>query len=483
MTECDYVETYFDVNTGDEIPFKCDEDVYESDRCKFHLEGYLTEETKNDIIKLFSQKLAKAKKDKPLLCIGYILPSILLLKNNEKEFKIPVYFAHAEFKLENLNFSRITFKKEISFYQTKFFTSTNFRSSVFEGAVDFSYSQFYEESNSFESTKFKETSDFSHATFKDTKFEWANFHRKAEFIECKFSDETIFENVTFSDDAYFKNAEFSGNTNFSESTFMATADFDDANFPQFANFSKVHFNQKENTTFNGNISNVSFADTDIKQINFGNRISWELFESSDDKEEKIDSAKKRKNNDLKIYEERLLEENDETKINLESIKNIYRDLRDNFDLNLRYDIAGKFFVREMELKRIYEEKRVEGRLITAKKPIWHRILTLYWLYNILAQYGQSYYRPMYFAIPIISIGICFFWSGCIERAEIDLEDPCLDPHPLLVAFIRSLSAFIPFFTFAENPNIVDYGLRLALLPISGAFFIALKRKFERKLRH
>lgn len=480
MATCEYTETYFDINTGEEIPFQCVEDVYESDKCKFHLEGYLKEETKNDIIQLFSQKLDKLKKDEPLLCIGYFLPSIILLKNNEKEFKIPAYFAHAEFKLGNINFSHITFKKEISFYQTKFFSSTSLRSSVFEGPVDFSYSQFHEESNSFESTKFKKASDFSHAKLKDTNFEWASF-RKAEFIECKFFDETIFENVTFSDDVYFKKAEFLGNTVFSESTFTATANFEDAKFLQFADFSKVHFNNKENTTFNGNITNVSFADTDIKQINFGNRISWELIESSDDKEEKTGSVKKRKNNDFKICDERLLEENDETEINLESIKNIYRDLRDNFDLNLRYDIAGKFFVREMELKRKYKEKHVKGRLITTKKPIYHRILTLYWLYNILAQYGQSYYRPMYFAIPIIAIGTFFFWVECTEQEEIDLQDPCDDS--LESAFIRSLSSFIPFFTFTDTPGTLDYALRLALLPISGTFFIALKRKFERKLRH
>jgi len=480
MTNCDYVETYFDVNTGEEIPFRCDENVYKSGKCKFHLDGYLTEHTKNDIIKLFSQKLAKAKEDKPLLCIGYILPSISLLKNNEKEFKIPTYFAHAKFKLENLNFSHITFKKEISFYQTDFFNSTSFRASVFEGPVDFSYSQFHEESNSFESTKFKKTSDFSHTTFKNTNFEWSSFFN-VEFIECKFSDETKFENVAFSDNAYFKNAEFSGNTVFSESVFTEIADFDDAKFLQFADFSKVHFNKRENVIFNGNISNVSFVDTDIKEIKFGNRISWELLESSDEKERKTDSTKKRKNNDLKIYEERLLEKNDETKINLESIKNIYRDLRDNFDLNLRYDIAGKFFVREMELKRIYREKRLEGKLITAKKPICHRILTLYWLYNILAQYGQSYYRPLYFAIPIIAIGTFFFWMECTEQEIIGLEEPCDDS--LAYAFIRSLSSFIPFFTFTKTPGILDYALRLALLPISGTFFIALRRRFERKLRH
>ena len=33
----------------------------------------------------------------------------------------------------------------------------------------------------------------------------------------------------------------------------------------------------------------------------------------------------------------------------------YRNLRENCEFRLRYDEAGKFFIREMELKRKYRE--------------------------------------------------------------------------------------------------------------------------------
>jgi hypothetical protein len=45
---------------------------------------------------------------------------------------------------------------------------------------------------------------------------------------------------------------------------------------------------------------------------------------------------------------------------LGSVKTIYRNLRENYEYRLRYDEAGKFFIREMELTRNY---RVDGDTI------------------------------------------------------------------------------------------------------------------------
>jgi uncharacterized protein YeeX (DUF496 family) len=36
---------------------------------------------------------------------------------------------------------------------------------------------------------------------------------------------------------------------------------------------------------------------------------------------------------------------------LDSIKAIYRNVRENYEYRLRYDEAGDFFIREIELKR------------------------------------------------------------------------------------------------------------------------------------
>jgi hypothetical protein len=43
-------------------------------------------------------------------------------------------------------------------------------------------------------------------------------------------------------------------------------------------------------------------------------------------------------------------------VSLELVLSVYRNLRENYEFRLRYDDAGKFFIKEMELKRKYREK-------------------------------------------------------------------------------------------------------------------------------
>jgi uncharacterized protein YeeX (DUF496 family) len=42
-------------------------------------------------------------------------------------------------------------------------------------------------------------------------------------------------------------------------------------------------------------------------------------------------------------------------VSLEDVVSVYRNLRENYEFRLRYDDAGKFFIKEMELKRKYRE--------------------------------------------------------------------------------------------------------------------------------
>ena len=480
MATCDYVESFPDENTGKHITLECKNDAYKSKKCKFHLKRYLKKETRDEIIQSFLKELRDSKKSgKALNCTGYILPSISLIENSENKLNFPVYFAHAKFK-ENVDFSSVIFKKNVSFHKTIFYKSTKVRGSVFETFADFSFSVFRKAENSFRYTKFQAYSDFKNSTLRNTDFEWVNF-AKTQFIDCTFSEETTFSNAVFRDNIDFTKAKFLGNATFFKSVFESVTNFDDVEFPNYTNFSKVIFPKEEDVIFNSNISNVSFLDTDIKKIKFGNKISWRPFQHSDEKKKKPNYVKKRKNSDFKIYEERLIEKRIDTEINLESVKNIYRDLRENFDMNLQYDTAGEFFIREMELQRKYEDIHKDKKLITTTKLWFWRGFSLYSLYNMVAQYGQSVRRPIYFAIPLIILGTFIFWDECITQVAMNLEDPC--DASFWSAFVRSLSAFIPFFTFSEHPTIMDYALRLTLLPISGTFFISLKRKFERKLRH
>ena len=73
-------------------------------------------------------------------------------------------------------------------------------------------------------------------------------------------------------------------------------------------------------------------------MRFSDRAKWGKGEKDEDK--------------FKVIEERWLEESPRKIRSLGSVMAVYRNLRENYELRLRYDEAGKFFIREMELKKI-----------------------------------------------------------------------------------------------------------------------------------
>ena len=294
MSKCNYIESYPDMETEEEVIFDCKNDAYEEGKCKFHLKGYLNENTKNEIQKLFSEKIKNTKKGEILKCVGYILPSIQLLKECESsEVPISIIFARATFT-EIIDFSSIKFLENMSFHNTTFKQTVKIRNSIFKKYVDFSFSKFFGDNNSFSSTKFEKKLQFSNANpLNNIDFEWVKFHL-AEFVNCKFS-EAKFNNTVFEKDVSFTNSEFE-KASFSEAIFKEIGDFQGTEFLKLGNFSKIKLLQSINSQiqFNGNMANVSFLDTDIKNIKFGNETSWKIIDDSN-------KNKKSVNKDFKIY--------------------------------------------------------------------------------------------------------------------------------------------------------------------------------------
>jgi hypothetical protein len=86
------------------------------------------------------------------------------------------------------------------------------------------------------------------------------------------------------------------------------------------------------------LSKVSFMNTDITRVRFADRAKWGKYDK------------------FKVPQEELLEE--KAPPSLGSIMAVYRNLRENYEFRLRYDEAGEFFKKEMELKRKYREEEV-----------------------------------------------------------------------------------------------------------------------------
>jgi hypothetical protein len=103
----------------------------------------------------------------------------------------------------------------------------------------------------------------------------------------------------------------------------------------------------------------------------------------------------------KSYEFVVKEDKDKIKIylneeiSLERVTAVYRNLRENYEYRLRYDEAGKFFTKEMELKRKPREiPSNDGRSVVIKPNGWvRRNLSLTGLCKHFSNYGESIVKP------------------------------------------------------------------------------------------
>jgi len=225
-------------------------------------------------------------------------------------------------------------------------------------------------------------------------FSRAEFHGGASFIHANFQGEAEFSTAKFQGKADFYNSEFYRKTYFSG----------DFNFE--TKFDYVLFEGKEKVIFDiENLSNVSFINTDITGVRFSDEARW-------------GTEKKVKEDRFKIIDERLLEEKIKEKdghttkdFNLGSIKAVYRSIRENYEYRMRYDEAGQFFIREMELKRKYREvlSKEDGSL-EVKQNNWFRrnLFSLTGWYYHLSRYGESIWRPTLAGLVIVLLSTLFW---------------------------------------------------------------------------
>ena len=180
---------------------------------------------------------------------------------------------------------------------------------------------------------------------------------------------------------------------------------------------------------------------------------------------------------------------------------VYRNLRENYEFRLRFDEAGQFFFKEMELKRKYREEETiseQGKRSTVIKRngLVRRNLSLTGLSYHFSNYGESILKPT--AIGIIIVGLStFFWL--IQNNPIaEPYFPIITVNKLhnfinvtqiwnsthsLKAIERSLGDFLPVISLGSDikVSIIDYIVKL----LGGALTfvllaVALRRKFERK---
>ena len=349
---CQFTAIYWNYESKATVDYNCDskdEEVLDSGFCIFHDENYLQDKD--------------SRKENEQNVRGKLMAKVLKsLEKREPLFCIG-YF------IPSIRINDI-FTNTVYFSKCKFQGVTNFDQAKFSEA-DFSSAEFSE-------------ADFSSAEFSEADFSSAEFSKKADFGFAEFSGQANFSSAKFSE-ADFSSAKFSGQADFSI-TFK-----DNFNYVLFEDGKKILFGIED-------LSQFSFMNTDITRVRFSDRARW---------------GKKDK---FKVVEEEMLENSLIVKhppphhVSLGSVMAVYRNLRENYEYRLRYDEAGKFFIKEMELKRKYREiLSPDGSDTIVKQNMWpRRNLSLTGLYYHLSRYGENLLRPTLVGIAII-VSSTLFW--------------------------------------------------------------------------
>lgn len=469
----------------------CNNQAHKNGMCKFHLDGYLNGGTADEVRNLFWKKYDDGDADSVMDCTGYILPS-LARHGRTRTVERQLRMDGARFALDIVDFSQLTFEQEVSFNAAKFEAGADFSGCEFKMGVDFSFAEFSNGDTKFATAKFHKTANFFRTRFDRVSFEWA-FFEKAQFNQAHFRMKVSFDESVFDSTANFHRARFLEESNFEKSEIHSGADFSDAEFKKSMYFRDVEIRCPALVKFDGNVSNVSFLNTDVKEITLGSRITWSPYIPADKRRSRLarfrlagnrpkpHSAWNRK---WRIHDERMLDAtNYDRALNVENVMNTYRDLRDNCDRQLRYDVSGGFFVREMEMERKYENGE-NGNVVP--KPLLRRVVTWHAAYNTLSEYGQSLIRPLAFLVPILVVGSALLW--CSTEVLRWMEIPCEDD--LAGSAFRTLISMVPLPFFGVESDVdlgvktaIDLGLKVAAIPPSATFLIALRRRFEKSRRH
>jgi hypothetical protein len=162
---------------------------------------------------------------------------------------------------------------------------------------------------------------------------------------------------------------------------------------------------------------------------------------------------------------------------------------------MRYDEAGQFFIREMELKRKYREvpSKEENNSLEIKQNNWFKktysILTA-WYYH-LSRYGESIWRPTLAGLVVVTLSTLFWLIQINPTTEPSLTNTVGFANATKItvwqrAFERSMADFLPILSMGDK---IEVGLTDSIIKIVGGavtfglIAIYLRRRFERKYRH
>ena len=545
VVNCRFTTQYYDYQKRILVPYHCPEqepsNILDSGFCIFHDRRFRQNEEKirTEFQKKIEEYLSNSN-NKPLLCIGYHLIDVDI---RDKEFLGPVYFDETRFYGFLTIHSKFT--SDVSFTNCKFLGEGDIDfgiSEFFNGYVGFNGAEFSNKGGvgfdrarfsggyvgfsalfsnkggvGFSAAEFTNKRDifFGGAVFSNegaVSFDYAMFsnERNIIFDGAVFSNqgEVIFTRVKFFNKGYvnFSNAKFfnKGFVQFDKAEFSGQTFFDTVEFKKFVFLSSVNFSSQEKVRFRTeDLSKVSFANTDVSRIFFDENTRFSNLEAKTSKGRVRTFFKsfmilnKTRFEKFKILDETRFEECIDKKnesntisklkasgLSLGSVLTSYRNLRENYEYRLRYDEAGQFFVREMEVRRNYREELTTDGNSLPRKNGWPRrnFFSFIGLYRNICNYGESSTRPLILFSIILLLSTAYWFVSSLIGLPLqnDLVTTDCPEHPVFCSLERTLNDIVGF---PEKGIFIDYVTRITSIIVLATLFLPFRRKFERRFRH
>ncbi len=509
--------------------WSCNRKVYKNGYCVFH-----SVDKPDNFEELFWNEFLRAEREDESIDFSGAIFTQAVFSSLEKRLKASkfVNFLGAEFRggadfgdsefEGNVSFRYSRFYRKAYFVDVKFQEQVDFRGAEFRGGADFGDSEF-EGNVSFRGAEFHQRADFKYSKFRgEANFGGARFHKRVNFRDSKFYGNVSFEGAEFQGRADFS-LSVDGLVDFSYSTFNSLLDLrispivPDGGFTLL--FHAIDLREPRRVTLTGfPLSSASFLKTDLTDVTLVPFRVYprESYRILDDRllhyGNRRAKNKERENNHSGIGKEAYLKEEKSahgslSKKNIPSLneheKEAYKRLRNSLTMGLvlaeyksirkclegnkMFTEAAELFINEMKLAR----KRLSWRnLGDISEKIFH------YLYDAIARYGESIGRPLgLYVLVILVASIAMTWvlsskSDLLSSLFWVFSNPGTAFGLLGRYAWKTVAVSLQIRSFKDFPDMktvpstdllmIEIPLRVLSLVLLGSFFVALKRRLERK---
>ena len=391
---------------------------------------------------------------------SFIFPDMIL--DSVESFQRNAYWDFNTKKFyTNINFLNCKFLGRAGYPSDKFYKKVSFKNSIFAGPVDFQETIFFGEV-SFENVRFEKDVSFLYTKF----YGAVNFSNTRFLMDVDFQSAICAKGFQFSSTSIYKYYTTNKKPSIEYINYKSKIDLSSFSVPRGYKFKRI------------NISNIAFSKEQIiSELEFVEcEIIGPRLKTLNEKESLFD-----------ISSLKLLESN-------------YRLLKLKFEDSRDWDLSGKSYRSEMEMKKyliFYRIFTLNIGVTTTKKflisilKLPFRIIKnfrhfiefmIYYLYGLLSGYTQSIGRPLFWLALSTTIIFPFIYSNCYEaRNSIDLLNlfswTCTNYS---VSLEKSVAATFPFI---DTSLVYDNWWIKSLQTITSttllAFFIlALRKRFK-----